>query len=88
VVAAAIVARHRGTSTTHGYDGRGTCYLEFGGNQVGRVTVSFLAGTPPRGELEGPSVAIAMEKAHFGASRVQRWFGREWSPAAASHPAQ
>jgi sulfide:quinone oxidoreductase len=78
VVAASILARHSDGPVPLPYDGRGTCYLEFGGDAVGRVTVSFLAGTTPVGELEGPSAAIAEEKLDFGASRVQRWFGREW----------
>ena len=78
VVASSIVARHRGAEVLHGYDGRGTCYLEFGGDEVARVTVSFLAGTPPVGELEGPSAAIARDKVEFGESRVRRWFGHPW----------
>jgi sulfide:quinone oxidoreductase len=82
VVAAAILARERGVAPTSGYDGRGTCYLEFGEDLVGRVTVSFLAGTPPAGELAGPSAEIAAEKGEFGSSRVRRWFDRTWEPAA------
>ena len=78
VVAASIIARHRGDVPAAGYDGRGTCYLEFGGDLVGRVTVSFLAGTPPVGELEGPSAAIAQDKVAFGTTRIRRWFDREW----------
>jgi sulfide:quinone oxidoreductase len=30
------------------------------------------------GQLEGPAVALAADKTDFGASRVRRWFGREW----------
>ncbi len=78
VVASALVARARGDAATAHYDGRGTCYLEFGGGEVARVTVSFLAGAPPVGELEGPSWAIAEDKADFGVSRVRRWFDRDW----------
>jgi sulfide:quinone oxidoreductase len=81
VVAASILARHRGDAPGAGYDGRGTCYLEFGGDLVGRVTVSFLAGTAPAGELEGPSAAIAKDKVAFGTTRVRRWFDRDWEPA-------
>ena len=84
VVAASIVARCRGEAVTAGYDGRGTCYLEFGHDEVARVTVSFLAGTPPVGELEGPSSAIAEDKVEFGLARVRRWFGRDWDPDAAA----
>jgi sulfide:quinone oxidoreductase len=78
VVASSIVARVRGDAVPAGYDGRGTCYLEFGGDEVARVTVSFLAGMPPVGELEGPSLAIARDKVDFGVSRVRRWFDRDW----------
>jgi sulfide:quinone oxidoreductase len=66
------------------YDGRGTCYLEFGDGEVGKVTVTFLAGAPPEGELEGPSRSIAAEKEDFGATRVRRWFDREWARGVAS----
>jgi len=27
----------------------------------------------------GGDEALVAEKAHFGSSRIQRWFGREWS---------
>ncbi len=78
VVAHAIVARARGTAPTSEYDGHGMCYLEFGNDQVARVDVTFLSGAAPVGDLEGPSAALAADKVAFGATRVQRWFGREW----------
>ncbi len=78
VVAAALVARHRGEPTPSLYDGRGVCYLEFGGEQVGKVDVTFLTGQAPVGELVGPSDRIADEKAEFGSSRIRRWFDRTW----------
>jgi len=78
VVAHAIVARARGGAPTSQYDGRGMCYLEFGHDQVARVDVTFLSGAAPVGDLEGPSSALAADKVAFGATRVQRWFGREW----------
>ncbi len=78
VVAHAIVARARGTAPTSEYDGHGLCYLEFGHDQVARVDVTFLSGAAPVGDLEGPSSALAADKVAFGATRVQRWFGREW----------
>jgi sulfide:quinone oxidoreductase len=86
VVASSIIARHRAGHATAAYDGRGTCYLEFGHDEVARVTVSFLAGTPPVGALEGPSAAIANEKVAFGVSRVRRWFDREWDPGVDGSP--
>ena len=76
VVAAHLVARARGATEPLTYNGRGTCYLEFGQHQVGRVTVTFISGQAPVGELEGPSEAIAADKVDFATSRVRRWFDR------------
>jgi sulfide:quinone oxidoreductase len=78
VVACQIISRLRGTPGAVTYDGQGTCYLEFGRNLVGRVNVTFLSGQAPFGDLEGPSELIAADKAHFGISRIQRWFDRAW----------
>jgi sulfide:quinone oxidoreductase len=78
VAADGISARIRGVDRSTAYDGRGICYLEFGNHQVAKVDVTFLAGAAPRGALEGPSPALTAEKAEFGTSRVQRWFGRTW----------
>jgi sulfide:quinone oxidoreductase len=82
VVADAIVAQVRGEVTSPGYDGRGVCYVEFGGHQVAIVDVTFPDGQAPSGTLEGPSIDLAAVKAEFGTSRVQRWFGTDWSPSA------
>ncbi len=78
VVADGIGALIRSSGAQPGYDGRGVCYLEFGDDQVAKVDVTFFGGEGPHGELEGPSPALAAEKADFGASRVQRWFDRTW----------
>ena len=78
VVACQIISRLRGTPGAVTYDGQGTCYLEFGHNLVGRVNVTFLSGQAPFGDLDGPSELIAADKAHFGISRIQRWFDRPW----------
>jgi sulfide:quinone oxidoreductase len=78
VAAGGIAALVRGGGEVPHYDGRGVCYLEFGDRQVAKVDVTFLAGAAPRGALEGPSPALTAEKAEFGTSRVQRWFGRTW----------
>ena len=80
VVAAQLVARARGAADPTTYDGRGVCYLEFGGGEVGKVEVTFLSGEAPTGALEGPSLALAADKETFGADRIRRWFGREWTP--------
>ena len=76
VVAAHLIARIREASTPPGYDGTGSCYIEFGGNEVARVDVDFFS-TPgrPTGAFVAPSVATAAEKADFASSRRARWFG-------------
>lgn len=79
VVAAHLVARARGAASDASYDGRGICYLEFGDDQVAKVDVTFLSGQAPAGDLIGPSRDLAADKADFGASRVDRWFGRDWT---------
>jgi sulfide:quinone oxidoreductase len=75
VVAANIVARRRGTEPTAQFDGRGSCYVEFGGGRVGRIDVDFLSGPKPTGALVGPSAELAAEKKEFGESRAARWLG-------------
>ncbi|MBU2666123.1 NAD(P)/FAD-dependent oxidoreductase [Actinoplanes bogorensis] len=79
--AAVVAQRIIGHART--YDGRGVCYLEFGGDQVAKVDVTFVAGQRPVGSLIGPSTDLAADKTAFGADRIRRWFGREWSPSAA-----
>ncbi|OZM81478.1 NAD(P)/FAD-dependent oxidoreductase [Pseudonocardia sp. MH-G8] len=78
VVADRITALVRGTAPSGGYGGHGTCYMEFGHNQVAAVDVTFLPGQPPRGTIDGPSRAIAADKVEFGAQRTLRWFGRTY----------
>jgi sulfide:quinone oxidoreductase len=80
VVAGQLVARVRGAADAAAYDGRGICYLEFGAGRVGKVDVTFVSGQTPRGALEGPSLELAADKTRFGAERIQRWFGRDWTP--------
>ena len=80
VVGAAIIARLRGQQPPPPYDGRGSCYVEFGEHRVGRVDVTFLTVPKPTGTFTEPSVALAAEKQAFGSTRVRRWFGRDWTP--------
>ena len=81
---AAIVADHiivdsRGRGVPRSYEGRGVCYLEFGGGMVATVDVTFLSGAAPVGEIQGPSAALATSKEEFGTTRISRWFGRDWT---------
>jgi sulfide:quinone oxidoreductase len=75
VVAAAIIAQFRGGPPPEPYTGAGACYIEFGRGQIGRVDVDFLSGPKPTGTFQEPSEALVAEKAHFGSSRLRRWFG-------------
>ena len=76
VVADHLIARILGATAPAGYDGTGTCYIEFGDHEVGRVDVDFFS-TPghPTGMFAAPSAEITAEKADFGSSRRARWFG-------------
>jgi len=76
VVAQAIIAAVRGGPSPDAYKGQGSCYVEFGHNEVGRVDVDFLSGPKPTGTFQAPSKALAAEKAEFGSTRIARWFGR------------
>ena len=75
VVAESLIATIRGGGQPGAYDGRGSCYVEFGAGRVGRVDVDFLSGPKPSGGFSGPSGALVAEKQQFGASRRARWFG-------------
>ena len=76
VVAAEVLAELDRRKQPAGYDGLGSCYIEFGGGRVGRVDVDFLSGPKPTGTFQAPSGALVAEKQDFGASRRARWFGR------------
>jgi len=77
VVAAEVIAGLRqGEQAVGGYDGRGSCYVEFGAGRVGRVDVDFLSGPKPTGTFQQPSSALVAEKENFGSSRRARWFAR------------
>jgi sulfide:quinone oxidoreductase len=55
--------------------GVGTCFMEFGHGEVGRIEVDFGASGGPSAQLVGPSAEFAADKARFGAARRARWFG-------------
>ena len=79
VVAERIIAQVRGEEGPT-YGGVGLCYLEFGGDQVAGVEVTFLQGQAPFGSYTPPSDLLAATKGDFGTTRVRRWFDREWVP--------
>ncbi len=76
VVAESLIAQVRSGVRPEGYQGQGSCYIEFGAGRVGRVDVDFLSGPQPTGAFQAPSDALVAEKREFGSSRRVRWFGR------------
>ncbi len=75
VAAASIIAELKGSEPPLDYDGRGSCYIEFGSGLVGRVDMNFLSGASPHGTFMEPSVGLADEKHRFAKMREARWFG-------------
>jgi sulfide:quinone oxidoreductase len=75
VVADRLIADARGVDPSALYDGKGSCYIEFGHDEVARVDVDFFS-TPgrPTGTWTPPSTRTAAEKAEFSTSRRARWF--------------
>jgi sulfide:quinone oxidoreductase len=84
VVADRIAAQLDSGAGQSEYDGRGVCYVEFGGDTVGRVDATFRAGQAPAGTFDAPSGVWVADKVEFGRSRIARWFGREWEPLSAA----
>ena len=76
VVAAQLLSRMDAGPEPSPYDGRGSCYVEFGAGRIGRVDVDFLSGPKPTGTFQEPSLELVAEKRAFGSSRRARWFGR------------
>jgi sulfide:quinone oxidoreductase len=76
VVAGRLLARMDAGPEPLPYDGRGSCYVEFGAGRIGRVDVDFLSGPKPTGTFQEPSLELVAEKRAFGSSRRARWFGR------------
>jgi sulfide:quinone oxidoreductase len=74
IVAAALIADAERGERPQAYEGRGSCYIEFGSGRVGRVDVDFLSGPKPTGAFQAPSGALVAEKQQFGSSRSTRWF--------------
>ena len=77
VAAASIIAEFADGEQPSPYKGNGTCYIEFGNNQVGKVDVDFFSGPSPFGTYTEASVDLVADKQYFGSSRKARWFGLE-----------
>ena len=75
IAAASIIATFNGNENHSAYTGAGSCYIEFGKGQVGRVDVDFFSGPKPVGIHHEASEAFVADKEYFGSSRKARWFG-------------
>ena len=75
IAAESIIAGYNGYELSQGYDGAGSCYVEFGEGKVGRVDVDFFSNPNPTGTHVDASSALASEKRSFELSRKTRWFG-------------
>jgi len=75
IAAASIIARFHGSENDTAYTGAGSCYIEFGKGEVGRVDVDFFSGPKPFGIHHDASAAMVADKEYFGSSRKARWFG-------------
>lgn len=75
-VADAIIAQVRGEPAPAGFDGTGSCWIEYGHGEIGRVDVDFFTtpGTPVA-TYTPPSERTRTEKADFAGTRRRRWFG-------------
>lgn len=74
-VADVLVARLAGGEAPAPYAGGAVCYIELGGDQVGRVDVTFPDGGAARARFSPPSAESAEAKRQFGPTRQARWFG-------------
>jgi sulfide:quinone oxidoreductase len=74
-VADDVAAKLHGSGGIDPYDGKGSCYIEFGAGLVGKVDVDFLSGPSPMAPFLGPSRELAWEKDRFVSTRCRRWFG-------------
>jgi sulfide:quinone oxidoreductase len=74
IAAASIIALFNKSENHSAYTGAGSCYIEFGHGEVGRVDVDFFSGPKPVGVHHNASTAIVAEKEYFGSSRKARWF--------------
>ena len=75
IAAASIIAEYRGNKNDLPYTGAGSCYIEFGKGEVGRVDVDFFSGPKPFGIHHDASAELVADKDYFGSSRKARWFG-------------
>jgi sulfide:quinone oxidoreductase len=78
-VAEVLIAQLTGGSAPPPYDGAAACYVEMGDHLTARIDVNFLSYDLPVARFTAPTVALSDEKQEWGATRAERWFGREQS---------
>ena len=76
-VADHLITQIRGDGTPAPFSGTGICYVEFGGNVVGRLDVDFFSGPIPVAPFTSPSRELAEEKAESAVAKTRRWFQTE-----------
>ena len=74
-VADHLITEIRGQGTPTPFDGTGSCYVEFGDQQVARLDADFLSGPEPVAPFVTASLELAQEKRDFASARRTRWFG-------------
>lgn len=74
-VADHLIAEITGSGEPEPFNGRGSCYVEFGDGLVGRMDADFFPGTQPTAPFTGPSEEVARQKDEFSTERRARWLG-------------
>ena len=75
--AESIIAEYLGHEFTAHFDGKATCYVEFGEEKVGRADVDFFTDTSPRGIHYQASKELSQEKRALEIQLKARWFGKQ-----------
>jgi sulfide:quinone oxidoreductase len=76
VVVSDIVYRITGQGRPKKFEAVGTCFLEFGDENVAQISANYLGQEEPQVALEEPSATLRESKDHFKDDRIRRWFGR------------
>ena len=74
--AESIIASYEGHEFTAEYNGKGSCYVEFGEGMVGRADVDFFSKSRPTGIHRGVSTMLADEKKALEKNNKAFWFGK------------
>jgi sulfide:quinone oxidoreductase len=72
-VAEHLIAEITGAGEPQPFEGKGSCYVEFGNDLVGRMDADFFPGRPPTAPFADPSESVAAEKLEFASIRRKRW---------------